>query len=289
VHVPLALALSVLDVRIDRWIGPHFEFGRPQTFWSEFLWALDMNIFYYAVIVATVTAADLYSMYRERQRTAAALQTELVTARLETLKMQLQPHFLFNTLNTINALIHEDREAADHMVTRLADLLRLTLYETRQQIPLARELEFVAAYVEIQRIRFHNRLETSVEVRGPILSAQVPSLLLQPLVENAIRHGIAPRKRPGRVMVRAWREGERLVLEVEDDGVGLKEEPANGQGIGLRNTKARLQQLYPDSHELVIRCAESGGALVRVTLPYVEMEEPQDIVPDGQEFIAASV
>src|SRR5687768_2951203 len=161
VHVPLALALSVLDVRIDRWIGPHFEFGRPQTFWSAFLWALDMNIFYYAVIVATVTAADLYSMYPERQRPAAALQTELVSARLETLKMQLQPHFLFNTLNTINALIHEDREAADHMVTRLADLLRLTLYETRQQIPLARELEFVAAYVEIQRIRFHNRLETS--------------------------------------------------------------------------------------------------------------------------------
>ena len=235
-----------------------------------------MNVFYYAVIAASVTAADFYYLYRERQRKANELHTELVTAKLETLKMQLQPHFLFNTLNTINALIHEDSEAADRMVTRLADLLRLTLYESRHEVPLARELEFVSAYVDIQQIRFQNRLAVSFEVRGPLLGAQVPSLVLQPLVENAIRHGIAPRARAGNVWVRAQRDGDRLILEVEDDGVGL---PPGGdvmvRGIGLANTRARLQQLYDVNYELQIRRRESGGTYVRISIPFVESQDAE--------------
>jgi two-component system LytT family sensor kinase len=277
VHVPLMLTLSILDVRIDRWVGPHFGFGRPQTFWAEWLWALDMNMFYYAVITTCVIAADLYYMYRERQRKAHELQTELVTSRLESLKMQLQPHFLFNTLNAINALIHEDREAADRMVTRLADLLRLTLYESRQQVPLARELEFVSAYVEIQQIRFQNRLTVSIEVKGPVLGALVPSLVLQPIVENAIRHGIGPRVRDGHVWVRARREHDILVLEVEDDGVGFRPgDDVRSSGIGLRNTRARLQQLYEDDHQMVIRPLERG-TLVRIILPYQEAPETNGV------------
>jgi signal transduction histidine kinase len=275
-HVLLMTALSILDVRIDRWIAPHFDFARNQTFWQEYIWALDMNVFYYAVIAASVTAADFYYLYRERQRKANELHTELVTAKLETLKMQLQPHFLFNTLNTINALIHEDSEAADRMVTRLADLLRLTLYESRHEVPLARELEFVSAYVDIQQIRFQNRLAVSFEVRGPLLGAQVPSLVLQPLVENAIRHGIAPRARAGNVWVRAQRDGDRLILEVEDDGVGL---PPGGdvmvRGIGLANTRARLQQLYDVSYELQIRRRENGGTHVRISIPFVESQDAE--------------
>jgi two-component system, LytTR family, sensor kinase len=275
-HVLLMTALSILDVRIDRWIAPHFDFARNQTFWQEYIWALDMNVFYYAVIAASVTAADFYYLYRERQRKANELHTELVTAKLETLKMQLQPHFLFNTLNTINALIHEDSEAADRMVTRLADLLRLTLYESRHEVPLARELEFVSAYVDIQQIRFQNRLAVSFEVRGPLLGAQVPSLVLQPLVENAIRHGIAPRARAGNVWVRAQRDGDRLILEVEDDGVGL---PPGGdvmvRGIGLANTRARLQQLYDVNYELLIRRRENGGTHVRISIPFVESQDAE--------------
>ena len=275
-HVLLMTALSILDVRIDRWIAPHFDFARNQTFWQEYIWALDMNVFYYAVIAASVTAADFYYLYRERQRKANELHTELVTAKLETLKMQLQPHFLFNTLNTINALIHEDSEAADRMVTRLADLLRLTLYESRHEVPLARELEFVSAYVDIQQIRFQNRLSVSFEVRGPLLGAQVPSLVLQPLVENAIRHGIAPRARAGNVWVRAQRDGDRLILEVEDDGVGL---PPGGdvmvRGIGLANTRARLQQLYDVNYELLIRRRENGGTHVRISIPFVESQDAE--------------
>ncbi len=275
-HVPLIIGLSILDVRIDRWVGPHFDFARNQKFWGEYLWALDMNLFYYIVIVALVTAADFFHMFRERQRKAAELHTELVTSKLEMLKMQLQPHFLFNTLNTINALIHEDREAADRMVTRLADLLRLTLYESRHEVPLVRELEFVSAYVDIQQIRFHNRLAVNFEVRGSLLGAQVPSLVLQPLVENAIRHGIAPRARAGHVWVRASREGEQLILEVEDDGVGLPPgEDVTVRGIGLANTRARLQQLYGTDQEFVIRSARNGGALVRIVIPYVESPEAQ--------------
>lgn len=273
VHVPLMAGLAILDVRIDRWVGPEFGFGRPQTFWGEFLWALDMNFFYYAVIVVCVTAADFYHMYRERQRKANELHTELVTSRLESLKMQLQPHFLFNTLNAINALIHEDREAADRMVTRLADLLRLTLYESRQEVPLARELEFVSAYVDIQQIRFQNRLNVSFEVKGPVLGAQVPSLVLQPLVENAIRHGIAPRLRAGHVWVRARREVDTLVLEVEDDGVGIRPgDDLRSPGIGLRNTRARLQQLHGDNQALVVFPLQRG-TLVRIVIPYQEVTE----------------
>jgi two-component system, LytTR family, sensor kinase len=280
-HVLLGTALSMLDVRIDRWIAPHIDLVRPMTFWQEYIWALDMNVFYYAVIAASVTAADFYHLYRERQRKANELHTELVTSKLEMLKMQLQPHFLFNTLNTINALIHEDREAADRMVTRLADLLRLTLYESRHEVPLARELEFVSAYVDIQQIRFQNRLTVSFEVRGPLLGAQVPSLLLQPLVENAIRHGIAPRARAGHVWVRAQRDGDRLVLEVEDDGVGLPPgEDVTIRGIGLANTRARLQQLHGSDYEMQIRSRESGGTYVRVTLPYVEMGDSGAAEPE---------
>jgi LytS/YehU family sensor histidine kinase len=273
VHVPLMAGLHLLDVRIDRWIGPHFDFARGGTFWGESLAALDMNFFYYAVIVALVIAADFYHMFRERQRAANELRTELVISKLESLKMQLQPHFLFNTLNAINALIHEDTEAADRMVTRLADLLRLTLYESRHEVPLARELEFVSAYVEIQQIRFQNRLTVSFEVKGAVLGAQVPSLLLQPIVENAIRHGIAPRTRPGHVWVRARREGDTLVLEVEDDGVGIRAgDDVRSGGIGLRNTRARLQQLHEDNHALAILPLQHG-TLVRIMLPYEEASE----------------
>jgi two-component system LytT family sensor kinase len=281
VHVPLMAALGILDVRIDRWIGPEFGFARPQTFWGEFLWALDMNFFYYAVIVASVTAADFYYMYRERQRKANELHTELVTSKLESLKMQLQPHFLFNTLNAINALIHEDREAADRMVTRLADLLRLTLYESRHEVPLARELEFVSAYVDIQQIRFQNRLTVTFEVNGPVLGAQVPSLVLQPIVENAIRHGIAPRTRAGHVRVRARREGDTLVLEVEDDGVGIRAgDDTRSSGIGLRNTRARLQQLHEDNQALVVFPLQQG-TLVRIVIPYQECTEANGLAEAG--------
>ena len=273
-HVALSTVFGMVDVLVDRTIGPHFGFERSPNYWSGFIGQWDMNVFYYAVIVASVTAADFYAMYRDRQRKAVELHTELVTAKLEALKMQLQPHFLFNTLNAINALIHEDAEAADRMVTRLADLLRLTLYETRHEVPLARELEFVSAYVDIQQIRFQNRLTVNFEVRGAVLGARVPSLVLQPLVENAIRHGIAPRARRGTVWVRAWRDADRLILEVEDDGVGMAagQRPSRG-GIGLANTRARLQQLYDGQHELIIQSTAERGTHVRIMIPYVEAPE----------------
>jgi two-component system, LytTR family, sensor kinase len=273
-HIGFSLFFAAIDVGLDRIVGPHFRFQLAPNYWSGFISQWDMNAFYYAVIVASVTAADFYAMYRDRQRKNVELHAELVTAKLEALKMQLQPHFLFNTLNAINALIHEDPEAADRMVTRLADLLRLTLYESRHEVPLARELEFVSAYVDIQQIRFQNRLTVNFEVTGPVLGVRVPSLVLQPLVENAIRHGIAPRARPGNVWVRARRESDRLILEVEDDGIGLP--PGNQiayRGIGLANTRARLQQLYEGQHELVIQSAAERGTLVRVMIPYAEATE----------------
>jgi LytS/YehU family sensor histidine kinase len=167
------------------------------------------------------------------------------------------------------------------MVTRLADLLRLTLYESRHEVPLARELEFISAYVDIQQIRFQNRLTANFEIEGAVLGARVPSLVLQPLVENAIRHGIAPRARRGNVWIRARRDHGRLILEVEDDGVGL---PPGAQlaskGIGLANTRARLQQLYDADHELVIQSAAERGTLVRILFPYTE--SPDDLVIEAE-------
>ena len=278
VHIPLALTLAAIDVHIDRFVMPRYDGSVAANFLSGYLSQLDINVFYYAVIAACITAADMYHKYRERQRKAAELHTELVTAKLESLKMQLQPHFLFNTLNAINALIHEDTEAADRMVTRLADLLRLTLYESRHEIPLARELEFISAYVEIQQIRFQNRLTVSFEVKGAVMGAVVPSLLLQPLVENAIRHGITPRARAGHVWIRAYRAGDELVLEVEDDGIGMTGSPRlTPGGIGLQNTRARLEQLYASAHELLIHSVEQRGTLVRIRLPYDERTTFDDL------------
>jgi two-component sensor histidine kinase len=197
------------------------------------------------------------------------LEARLARAQLQSLRLQLHPHFLFNTLNTINALIGTDRHAAERVVSGLSELLRMSLSSaSEQEVTLARELELLAHYIEIQQIRFQDRLTVSFRIDPDARYALVPNLVLQPLVENAIRHGIAPRAAPGHVTVSAERRGGRLALSVVDDGVGEDPRAEHRDGVGLGNTRARLLSLYGADHRFEARGAASGGFGVHIEIPY---------------------
>jgi two-component sensor histidine kinase len=231
------------------------------------------NMLVYSAITGVAHARELYLRYRERERRALQLETQLTRAQLEALRNQIHPHFLFNTLNTISALLHQDVEGADRVVSRLGDLLRLSLQGAdTQEVTLKKELEFLQHYLDIQHTRFHDRLSFSEEIAPETLEAMVPSLVLQPLVENAIRHGIEPRSGPGRIEIRASRRDGDLRLEVGDNGPGLQENPAQKpagcNGIGLANIRARLTQLYGSRHELTLENQATGGLLVRLVIPF---------------------
>jgi two-component system, LytTR family, sensor kinase len=202
---------------------------------------------------------------------AAHLETGLTRARLQLLKTQLHPHFLFNTLNAVAALIYTDVEAAERVLARLGDLLRLALEDFGvQEAPLARELEVIRYYLEIEQARLGPRLRVCWKIAPEVTDALVPTFLLQPLIENAIRHGIAPRSEPGRIEVRAWREGAELCLEVRDDGPGLQVKAKPGGGVGLANTRARLLHLYGAEQHFEIVNDPRGGCVARVRLPFYE-------------------
>jgi two-component sensor histidine kinase len=227
------------------------------------------NLLVFTGIAVVAHAVDLYYRYRERERRALQLETQLTRAQLEALKNQLHPHFLFNTLNTISALLHRDVEAADRVVSRLGDLLRLSLQGGEQEIPLSQELSFLQHYLDIQHTRFQDRLTFVQDVAPDTLDAMVPSLILQPLVENAVRHGIEPRSTPGRITIHAHRDNGKLTLEVRDNGPGFQQAKTAGcAGIGLANTRARLEQLYGAEHQFTLANQAEGGVMVRLEFPY---------------------
>jgi two-component sensor histidine kinase len=223
----------------------------------------------YWLIASAAHALVFYRRSQERERRALALSASLSRARLEALKMQLQPHFLFNALNAIAALVHSDPEAADEMLAALSDFLRLTLESVgEQEVPLRRELEFVERYLAIEQVRFGDRLRVTFDIPPETASALVPALILQPLVENAVRHGLEPRPGPGRIEIRAWIENGELYLAVRDDGPGLPVGTPLREGVGLANTRARLRELHGPAGRLDLRDARDG-LLVVVALPYV--------------------
>ena len=197
------------------------------------------------------------------------LEARLARAQLQSLRLQLHPHFLFNTLNTINALIGTDRRAAERVISGLSELLRMSLSSaSEQEVTLARELELLAHYIEIQQIRFQDRLKVRFQIDPDARFALVPNLVLQPLVENAIRHGIAPRAAPGHVTVSARRRGERLELGVIDDGVGESTSHDHRDGVGLGNTRARLLSLYGSDQRFEAGSPPTGGFAVAIEIPY---------------------
>jgi two-component system, LytTR family, sensor kinase len=255
---------------------------RGKMFRDLFFGNFHMDFLTYWVIVGTTYAFVYYKKYRQHELVASQLEARLAQARLQVLKMQLHPHFLFNTLHTISALMHEDVEAADRMMARLSDLLRLTLETaTSQEVALRQELDFLRLYIEIEQIRFGERLTVRREIEPSALDARVPNLILQPLVENAIRHGIAPRAEGGSIQIRAFRDNGSLRLEIQDDGKGLPGDwiEKNGRGLGLTNTRERLRYLYGNKQQFELCNGDAGGLMVRLTIPF----RPQGFAAKGSE------
>ena len=279
--VAVHLAHEMVYVVIERLAGMHG--GHPLA--EELVIYLGkrapFNALVYGALVALEHVGSLYRGNVERERVTLRLETRLARAQLESLRAQLQPHFLFNTLNTISALLHREPEAADRVVTRLGDLLRLSLqHSERQEVMLRQELEFVERYLEIQQTRFHDRLRVQVDAESDVLDALVPPLVLQPLVENAVRHAIEPRTEEGWLRIRASRENGSLRLVVADDGPGMTGS-ANGSGIGLANTRARLEQLYGREHRFSLANAVEGGLTVTLELPYRTGDHPLAVASHG--------
>jgi sensor histidine kinase YesM len=235
----------------------------------------DTGALMYAVPVLIEHALLFQRRYREGQARAAALQTRLVEARLQALKMQLHPHFLFNALHTIAALVHEDPDLAERTIARLGELLRLFLATTAiHEVPLGEELRVLDLYLEIERARFEKRLQVRYDVADSLRRAMVPNLVLQPLVENAIRHGVGRMAEPGWIVVAAERRSDSLLLRVTDNGAGLgdseKEDSIKSgrRGTGLAITRGRLATLYGPKQSLVLRNLAEGGVEASITLPF---------------------
>jgi two-component system LytT family sensor kinase len=277
-HVPLAVAFTGLALAIRLFIRPLIGSPWPPSVADFVLQRAYWDVLIYAVIAGVAASRNLAAQAREEasrrhelQVEALELQQLLTEARLQSLRSQLQPHFLFNALNTISSLTESDPRTARRLMDQLGQLLRVSLrHAAAPLVTLAEELTFLDDYLAIESVRFEGRIRIAVHADDASLEALVPGFLLQPLVENAIRHGVGPRLSGGRVEVTAARVGSRLQLTVTDDGLGL---PANldarrEAGVGLRNTGARLEQLYPDDHLFRIEPRVEGGACVRLDLPW---------------------
>jgi sensor histidine kinase YesM len=235
---------------------------------------MDFQRYWYVLLITQ--AIGYYGKYRERELQSSQLEAQLAYAQLEVLKIQLEPHFLFNTLNSIAALARNDGSAAEHMTLQLADLLRLSLDAVGvHEVPLSRELTFLQKYVDIQQTRFRDRLRVEMDIQPHTRYALVPNLILQPLVENAIRHGIGPRRAPGWIRISTRQVFDELWMEISDNGQGLTRHRGGvpAEGVGLRNTRARLQQLYNHDHRMTLEDQPGGGCVVKIHIPFRESSE----------------
>lgn len=281
-HLPVSVALSAFHLAASTYVKMSI---RPFDVWSDtrpFLaqYGSELSNFFlfdfvmYWAILGVGYAFDYRERYRERESLASQLRAQLAQAQLESLKMQLHPHFLFNTLHTISGLVRTgERGPAVNMIAGLSELLRRALDSAdEQEVPLGEEVKFVELYLDIQKVRFSDRLKVRMEIAPDALDALVPNLLLQPLVENAIRHGISPDDSAGRIVVSAYRSDDTLHLSVCDDGPGLQSGWRDGQaeGIGLANTRERLERLYGTGQRFELRNGASGGVTASIAIPFRE-------------------
>jgi signal transduction histidine kinase len=277
IHLGTAALATFIDVALMRAIAPYVNPGAPPSetpLHVTFLRTLFLYSLCYFVIVALAHVRYYASLSYERDLRAATLETQLAEARLTALQGQLRPHFLFNTLNMIAEQVYTDPAGADAMLTRLGVLLRSSFTEAdRECVPLRRELELLESYVEIMRARFRGRLTFELHVDPATLDALVPRFILQPLVENAIKHGVEPREEGGRVTVTARHDGGSVDLEVRDNGDGLA--GAIREGTGVRNTRQRLLHLYGTGRqEFALTPAPGGGTIASVVIPFDIDDEP---------------
>jgi len=270
IHAAASVMLAVVKVTVWMLLAQATGWLASAPFTALLLGQFHGAVFAYWVILGPCLALRYYRQYREREVRAAQLEARLGQAQLEVLKNQLHPHFLFNTLHAIASLTEEDPPGATRMIAQLSELLRGSLRHIgAHEVALAEELDLVRLYLGIQATRFEDRLVIEYQVEPETLTALVPSLLLQPLVENAIRYGIAPRREGGRVTIGARREDGRLRLWVADDGPGLRPgQPAVGSGLGLENTRARLAHLYGRDQSLELQNRAMGGLEVLLGFPF---------------------
>ncbi len=302
-HTITGVVFSIAHVALVSWLeAGEISVQTGQTLTFSYLFGklvfnmTTSNLFKYWILVLGHLGWHYYQAFREREHQAAALATELVQARLQALRMQINPHFLFNTLNTISALIRENPDAAERMVVRLSELFRRTLDRGDvQEVPLREEIEFLKSYLEIEQMRFSDRLTVTFAIEAQTNALLVPHLILQPLVENALRHGIMPREEAGRIEISARvAEGQHLELKVRDNGNGLS--PANGtperEGIGLKNVRSRLAQLYGGAQEFTLGNATGGGVEARIRIPCCTIprsQAPQVVVMSATEASQAGL
>jgi signal transduction histidine kinase len=275
IHLVAGFGVGTLDalLRTVGWLALHMgESGLRRTFTSEFLFITEMDLWNYWVVAAACHGILYYTRYIDREQKALRLENQLVTTELQLLKMQLQPHFLFNTLHTIGAMVHVNPDRAEQMISQLGDLLRLTLEGVNvEEVTVKRELDFLQRYLDIQQTRFQERLRVHMRVEPQALDACVPYLLLQPLVENAVLYGVARSSAPGNIEIEVRRRNADLCLAVRNDGppaAALVNTGDSRNGIGLSNTRARLSRLYGEAQELQFVRHVSGGAEVNVRIPY---------------------
>lgn len=281
VHIPAFLIIYAIHTAAATYITlvvkPFDNMGTsPTDFWPRFLrrmkGAVGPDLLVYGAVIGVCYAIDYYRKYREREFLASQLEAQLAQAQLDSLRMQLHPHFLFNTLNGIVGLVRDNKnQAAVSMLVGLSDLLRHALeHSSQQEVELNEELNFIKLYLDIQQMRFSDRLQIEIDVDVGVLRALVPNLILQPLTENALRHGIGSSVASGLVGVSAHNENGFLKLTVFDNGAGLASgwQLKSSGGIGLANTAARLQQLYGEKHRLDVRNREEGGVEVVVVIPF---------------------
>jgi two-component system LytT family sensor kinase len=229
-----------------------------------------LRLLIYAITVLVSLTLEYYDRTRKRELELSRLEKQLADAQLQALKMQLHPHFLFNTLNSVSALMYKDTNAAEEMIQKLTNFLHMTLESSgSQEVTLQKELDFLNYYLQIEQIRFQDRLAVNMKIDPGTLDARVPNLIMQPIVENAIRHGVATRAAQGRIEIHAKRSNGLIVLQVKDNGPGL--EKGNNEireGVGLSNTRLRLQQIYGDTYRFDLTNAPEGGVIATVELPY---------------------
>ncbi len=281
-HLLASLAFVTAEISLNYALDLWLDKPEPSGFRAYFVIRVCFDLLIYWIVIGISHAFEYNRRLQERELTASQLEARLANSQLEVLRMQLQPHFLFNTLHAISALVHKDPPAADRMIAQLSDLLRMSL-EARsgQEVTLGQELTLLDRYLEIMRTRHADRLRVVRAISPDALDVLVPAFVLQPLVENAIRYAIAPRLEGGEIRLSADRDGGALRIRVEDDGPGIAESgnvgagSSGSTGLGLTNTRERLRMLHGDAAALETRNREGGGLEVSLRVPWRVATAPE--------------